>query len=106
MACQCVVAEPTDYCAEDGFELPIRHSMRMFGGYKEKGNINTPLELAIQNQTDRFSLAIDAIDRMPRFRVTGAGVRETLLNQQIAAKSHAHEFGVDPQDITNWQWPF
>ena len=75
-------------------------------GYKEKGNINTPLELAIQNQTDRFSLAIDAIDRMPRFRVTGAGVRETLLNQQIAAKSHAHEFGVDPQDITNWQWPY
>ena len=40
-------------------------------GYKEQGNINTPLELAIRNQTDRFSLAIDAIDRMPRFRVTG-----------------------------------
>jgi xylulose-5-phosphate/fructose-6-phosphate phosphoketolase len=75
-------------------------------GYKEKGNINTPLELAIQNQTDRFSLAIDAIDRMPRFQVKGAGVREELLNHQIDAKSHAHEFGIDPQDITNWQWPF
>lgn len=75
-------------------------------GYKEKGNINTPLELAIQNQTDRFSLAIDAIDRMPRFQVKGAGVREELLNHQIEAKSHAHEFGIDPQDITNWQWPF
>jgi xylulose-5-phosphate/fructose-6-phosphate phosphoketolase len=75
-------------------------------GYKEKGNINTPLELAIQNQTDRFSLAIDAIDRMPRFQVTGAGVREALLNQQIAAKAHAHQFGLDRQDITNWQWPF
>jgi xylulose-5-phosphate/fructose-6-phosphate phosphoketolase len=75
-------------------------------GYKEKGNINTPLELAIQNQTDRFSLAIDAIDRMPRFHVTGASVREELLNRQIAAKGYAHEFGVDPQDITNWQWPF
>ncbi len=75
-------------------------------GYKEKGNINTPLELAIQNQTDRFSLAIDAIDRMPRFQVTGAGVREALFNQQIAAKAHAHQFGVDRQDITNWQWPF
>ncbi len=75
-------------------------------GYKEKGNINTPLELAIQNQTDRFSLAIDAIDRMPRFQVKGAGVRETLLNDQIDAKNHAHEFGIDPQDITNWQWPF
>jgi xylulose-5-phosphate/fructose-6-phosphate phosphoketolase len=87
------------------YRRPGQHNIHV-RGYKEKGNINTPLELAIQNQTDRFSLAIDTIDRMPRFRVTGAGVRETLLNQQIAAKSHAHEFGVDPQDITNWQWPF
>src|SRR5262249_10231808 len=45
-------------------------------GYKEHGNINTPLELAIQNETDRFTLAIDAIDRIPRLRVTAAGVRE------------------------------
>jgi xylulose-5-phosphate/fructose-6-phosphate phosphoketolase len=75
-------------------------------GYKEKGNINTPLELAIQNQTDRFSLAIDAIDRISRFHVTGASVRETLLNQQIALKNHAHEFGIDPPNISNWRWPF
>ena len=75
-------------------------------GYKEKGNINTPLELAIQNQTDRFSLAIDAIDRIPRFRVTGGEVRELLLNQQIASKNHAHEVGIDPKDITDWHWPF
>ncbi len=75
-------------------------------GYKEQGNINTPLELAICNQTDRFSLAIDAIDRMPRFHVTGAGVREALLNQQIACKQHAYEFGIDPPEITDWKWPF
>jgi xylulose-5-phosphate/fructose-6-phosphate phosphoketolase len=75
-------------------------------GYKEMGNINTPLELAIQNQTDRFSLAIDAIDRIPRFHVTGAGVRELLLNQQIESKNHAHEVGIDPKRITEWQWPF
>ena len=87
------------------YRRPGQHNIHV-RGYKEKGNINTPLELAIQNQTDRFSLAIDAIDRMPRFQVKGASVREALLNQQIAAKSHAHEFGVDPQDITNWQWQF
>jgi xylulose-5-phosphate/fructose-6-phosphate phosphoketolase len=75
-------------------------------GYKEKGNINTPLELAIQNQTDRFSLAIDAIDRIPRFQVRGADVRELLLNRQISSKNHAHQFGIDPKDITDWQWPF
>ena len=75
-------------------------------GYKEQGNINTPLELAICNHTDRFSLAIDAIDRMPRFHVTGASAREELVNQRIACKQHAYEFGTDPQEMTDWKWPF
>jgi xylulose-5-phosphate/fructose-6-phosphate phosphoketolase len=75
-------------------------------GYKEQGNINTPLELAIRNQSDRFTLAIDAIDRIPRFRVTGANAREALLNQQIACKEHAYEHGIDRPDITDWKWPF
>jgi xylulose-5-phosphate/fructose-6-phosphate phosphoketolase len=61
--------------------------------------------LAIRNQTDRFSLAIDAIDRIPRFCETGSSVREALLDQQIACMQHAYEFGVDPQDITDWKWP-
>jgi len=87
------------------YRRPGQHNIHV-RGYKEKGNINTPLELAIQNQTDRFSLAIDAIDRIPRFRVTGAEIRELLLNQQIRSKNHAHEFGIDPKDITDWQWPF
>jgi xylulose-5-phosphate/fructose-6-phosphate phosphoketolase len=75
-------------------------------GYKEQGNINTPLELAILNQTDRFSLAIDAIDRIPRFADTGSGLRESLLDQQIACLHHAYEFGFDRPDITDWKWPF
>jgi xylulose-5-phosphate/fructose-6-phosphate phosphoketolase len=86
------------------YRRPGQHNIHV-RGYKEQGNINTPLELAIQNQTDRFSLAIDAIDRMARFHVTGAGVRETLINQQIACKQHAYEFGIDPPEITDWKWP-
>ena len=35
-------------------------------GYKEKGSINTPLELAIDNNIDRFSLAMDVVDRVPQ----------------------------------------
>jgi hypothetical protein len=87
------------------YRRPGQHHIHV-RGYKEQGNINTPLELAIRNQSDRFSLAIDAIDRMPRFRVTGAGAREALLDQQIACKQHAYEFGTDPDDINNWEWPF
>ena len=47
-------------------------------GYKEKGNINTPLELAIRNQIDRFDLAIDVIDRVPRLQGPCAHVKEWL----------------------------
>jgi xylulose-5-phosphate/fructose-6-phosphate phosphoketolase len=74
-------------------------------GYKEKGNINTPLELAINNEIDRFSLAIDAINRVPRLQVSGAHVKERLRELQIQARNHAHEHGVDREDVRNWTWP-
>ncbi|KAJ4122113.1 hypothetical protein NW765_004941 [Fusarium oxysporum] len=73
-------------------------------GYKEKGNIDTPLELAIRNQTDRFSLAIDAIDRMPQLHNRGASARQALLNAQIQARNEAFETGMDPPFLKNWTW--
>lgn len=75
-------------------------------GYKEKGNINTPLDLAIQNQIDRFSIAIDVIDRIPSLRVAGAHVKEMLKDEQIACTAYAYEHGIDRPDIVNWKWPY
>jgi xylulose-5-phosphate/fructose-6-phosphate phosphoketolase len=75
-------------------------------GYKEKGNIDTPLELAIRNQTDRYSLAMDAIDRIQGLHNKASGVREKLMNLQIQAKTQAYENGIDPAYITNWRWPY
>ncbi|EDO03541.1 hypothetical protein SS1G_06022 [Sclerotinia sclerotiorum 1980 UF-70] len=75
-------------------------------GYKEKGNIDTPLELAIRNQTDRYSLAMDAVDRVERLSNKGAHVREKLLNMQILARRDAFENGIDPVHIREWRWPF
>jgi len=74
-------------------------------GYKEKGNINTPLELAIKNHTDRFNLAIDAIDRVPRLQLIGAHVKEWLKDQIIDNINFAHENGMDRPEIVNWRWP-
>jgi xylulose-5-phosphate/fructose-6-phosphate phosphoketolase len=73
-------------------------------GYKEKGNINTPLDLAIQNQIDRFSVAIDAIDRVPRLRVAGAHVKEALRNSQIECQAYAYQQGVDKPEYDRWTW--
>jgi xylulose-5-phosphate/fructose-6-phosphate phosphoketolase len=75
-------------------------------GYKEKGNINTPLQLAINNQTDRFTLAIDVIDRVPKLRTTGAHVKESLKEQLLEHLDYATENGIDPPAITNWRWPY
>ncbi len=74
-------------------------------GYKEKGNINTPLELAISNQVDRFSLAIDVIDRVPKLQNIGAHAKEALLNQQIECRQYAYEHGIDKPEIVNWRYP-
>jgi len=75
-------------------------------GYKEKGNINTPLELAINNNIDRFSLAMDVIDRVPRLQKIGGHAKERFLNQQIACRNYAHEYGIDEPDAAAWVWPY
>jgi xylulose-5-phosphate/fructose-6-phosphate phosphoketolase len=75
-------------------------------GYKEKGNINTPLELAIQNQVDRFTIAMDVIDRVPRLKNTGAHAKEWFRDQQIECRNYAYLNGVDKPEIVNWKWPY
>jgi xylulose-5-phosphate/fructose-6-phosphate phosphoketolase len=74
-------------------------------GYKEKGNINTPLELAIRNEVDRFSLAIDAINRVPGLNVSGAHVKEKLRGMQIGCSHYAYEHGIDKPEFASWKWP-
>jgi xylulose-5-phosphate/fructose-6-phosphate phosphoketolase len=75
-------------------------------GYKERGNINTPMELAINNEIDRFTLAIDVIDRVPKLKTTGAHAKEKFRNEQFACRRYAHQFGIDRPDIVEWRWPF
>jgi xylulose-5-phosphate/fructose-6-phosphate phosphoketolase len=82
------------------------HSNLHVRGYKEKGNINTPLELAISNQIDRFSIAMDVIDRVPHLKVAGAHAKERFRNEQIACCNYAYAHGIDKPEILAWKWPF
>ncbi len=74
-------------------------------GYKEKGNISTPLELAIRNQIGRFNLAIDVIDRVPTLLDRVAHLKEYLKRQIIESISYAYAEGQDNPEISNWTWP-
>jgi xylulose-5-phosphate/fructose-6-phosphate phosphoketolase len=73
-------------------------------GYKEKGNINTPMELAMNNQIDRFSLVIDVIDRVPRLGSRAAHVKERMKESILAHRAYAHEQGIDAPQLTEWRW--
>jgi xylulose-5-phosphate/fructose-6-phosphate phosphoketolase len=75
-------------------------------GYKEKGNIDTPLVLAIRNQVDRFDLAIDVIDRVPRLQAAGAHVKDWLKDQITEHIAYAFANGIDKPEIRNWRWPY
>ena len=80
------------------------HNMHV-RGYKEKGNINTPMELAINNEIDRFSLAIDAIDRVQKLQKIGAHAKERFRNLQIHCRNYAYKHGIDDPEIAGWRWP-
>jgi len=74
-------------------------------GYKEKGNINTPLELAIVNQIDRFDLVIDVIDRVPTLQAKAAHLKQQMKEAIIENLAYARENGTDRPEIANWVWP-
>ncbi|MEB3264508.1 MAG: phosphoketolase family protein [Synechococcus sp.] len=73
-------------------------------GYKEKGNINTPLELAMNNQIDRFNLVIDVIDRVPGLGSRAAHVKERMKEAILSHRAYAHEHGMDSPEVTEWRW--
>jgi xylulose-5-phosphate/fructose-6-phosphate phosphoketolase len=83
---------------DDGCNLHVH-------GYQERGNINTPFELAILNETSRFHLVIDVIDRVPRLQERAAHLKEEMRNAIIDNLGYAHEHGTDRPEISDWTWP-
>ena len=75
-------------------------------GYRERGNINTPLELAMLNETSRFHVVMDVVDRVPRLRSKAAHLKEEMKNAVIDNLRYAHEHGTDRPEIANWTWPY
>jgi len=73
-------------------------------GYKEEGTTTTPFDMTVMNQLDRFNLAMDVIDRVPRLQSTSGAAREELKNKLIEHKIYVHSHGEDMPEIQNWRW--
>uniref|UniRef100_A0A7V4DY60 Phosphoketolase family protein n=1 Tax=Dictyoglomus thermophilum TaxID=14 RepID=A0A7V4DY60_DICTH len=64
---------------------------------KGRGGITTPLQLAILNQIDRFSIAMDVIERVEALQDEGGYYKDLLKNKQIEALEYAYNHGVDKE---------
>ncbi len=73
-------------------------------GYKEEGTTTTPFDMAVLNQIDRFHLAMDVIDRVPRLLGVAAHLRQELRNLLIRHKHYIEARGEDMPEITDWRW--
>ena len=73
-------------------------------GYREKGNINTPLELAMLNATSRFHLVIDVIDRVPKLHGKAAHLKDEMQSAIIDNMRYAHAEGRDRPESSDWTW--
>jgi xylulose-5-phosphate/fructose-6-phosphate phosphoketolase len=74
-------------------------------GYRERGNINTPFELALLNEVSRFHLVIDVIDRVPKLRDRAGHLKDDMQVAIIDNLQYAHEQGTDRSEISDWTWP-
>jgi xylulose-5-phosphate/fructose-6-phosphate phosphoketolase len=73
-------------------------------GYKEEGTITTPFDMTVLNELDRFHLAADAIDRVPRLQNTNAPAQQILRKKLFEHKRYIHEHGDDMPEIRDWKW--
>ncbi len=75
-------------------------------GYKEEGTTTTPFDMVVLNDLDRFHLAGDVVDRVPRLQRTGAHFKQFLRERLLEHKQYICRFGEDRPEIREWKWPY
>ncbi len=73
-------------------------------GYKEEGTTTTPFDMVVLNDLDRFHLAKDVIERVPRLKTKAARLMQLLHYKLIEHKDYILKHGDDLPEIKNWQW--
>ncbi|HEY9774355.1 MAG TPA: phosphoketolase family protein [Planktothrix sp.] len=73
-------------------------------GYKEEGTTTTPFDMVVMNELDRFHLAGDAIDRIPRLQYSAALAKQHLRDKLIDHKHYIAKHGEDMPEVREWRW--
>ena len=73
-------------------------------GYKKEGTTTTPFDMVVLNEMDRYKLALDTLERIPRFGNLTGYFREMVQNKLIDHHHYIREKGEDMPEILNWKW--
>jgi xylulose-5-phosphate/fructose-6-phosphate phosphoketolase len=73
-------------------------------GYKEEGTTTTALDMMVLNNMDRFQLALDAINRIPRLKSQREKAAQRYWADIERHKLYVSEHGQDLPDVRDWQW--
>jgi xylulose-5-phosphate/fructose-6-phosphate phosphoketolase len=73
-------------------------------GYKEEGTTTTPFDMTVLNQMDRFTLAFDAIRRIPHLHHTVRKCKDWLDANLQRHKEYVMAHGQDLPEVRDWKW--
>ncbi|WP_248802357.1 phosphoketolase [Pseudomonas sp. MWU13-2100] len=73
-------------------------------GFKEEGATTTPFDLTVINQLDRYQLALDVIERVPRLQPQVETARARYWASREKHALYLIEHGRDLPEVAQWQW--
>jgi xylulose-5-phosphate/fructose-6-phosphate phosphoketolase len=73
-------------------------------GYKEEGTTSTPFDMCVMNEIDRFHLASDVIEQVPKLGVRAAYAKQAVRDKLIEHREYICTHGDDMPEITGWKW--
>jgi xylulose-5-phosphate/fructose-6-phosphate phosphoketolase len=74
-------------------------------GYLERGTTTTPFDMVVLNDLDRYRLALDAIEHIPRLRDRVPAETARYWTTMERHKLYIAENGDDMPEVRDWRWP-
>ncbi len=75
-------------------------------GYKEEGTTTTHFDMAVLNDLDRFHLAGDVVDRVPRLAAIGGHFKQYIRDKLVEHRHYVGKYGDDMPEVRDWKWPY
>jgi xylulose-5-phosphate/fructose-6-phosphate phosphoketolase len=73
-------------------------------GYQEEGTTTTPFDMVVLNRLDRYSLAFDAIRRVPRLAGQVQAAEDRYWTSLERHRLYVGEHGEDLPEVVGWRW--